>query len=83
MPRIRLERGPVVCERGELAVTPWTRTRGLLGRSGLEPGEGLWIQPTTSIHMFFMRFSIDVVYAAGDGRVLKLVRGIDSKTFPN
>ena len=76
MPRIRLERGPVVCERGVLAVTAWTRSKGLLGRSGLDPDEGLWIQPTGSIHMWFMRFPIDVVYADRDGRVLKLVRGI-------
>ncbi|MGN6379965.1 MAG: DUF192 domain-containing protein [Gaiellales bacterium] len=76
MARIRLERGPVVCEQGELAITAWTRTKGLLGRSGLEPDQGLWIQPTNSIHMLFMRFPIDVVYAAADGRVLKLVRGI-------
>jgi uncharacterized protein len=75
MPRIRLERGPVVCERGELAVTAWTRTRGLLGRSGLADDEGLWI-PTSSIHMFGMRFAIDVIYADREGRVLKLVRGI-------
>jgi uncharacterized protein len=76
MPRFRLERGPIVCDRGELARTPWTRTKGLLGRSGLDPDQGLWIQPTNSIHMFFMRFPIDVVYAAADGRVLKLVRGL-------
>ena len=76
MPRIRLERGPVVCERGVLAVTAWTRSKGLLGRSGLDPDEGLWIQPTGSIHMWFMRFAIDVVYADKEGRVLKLVRGI-------
>jgi uncharacterized membrane protein (UPF0127 family) len=76
MPRIRLERGPVVCERGELAVSAWTRTKGLLGRPGLEADQGLWIQPTNSIHMFFMRFPIDVIYTAADGRVLKLVRGI-------
>ena len=76
MPRIRLERGPVVCERGVLAVTAWTRSKGLLGRSGLDPDEGLWIQPTGSIHRWFMRFAIDVVYADKEGRVLKLVRGI-------
>jgi uncharacterized protein len=76
MPRFRLERGPVVCERGELARTPGTRMKGLLGRPALEPDQGLWIQPTNSIHMFFMRFPVDVVYAAADGRVLKLVRGI-------
>jgi uncharacterized protein len=35
--------------------------------------EGLWIQPTSSIHMWFIRFPIDVVWAAADGRVLKVV----------
>ena len=59
MARIRLERGPVVCERGELATTLWKRTKGLLGRAGLADDEGLWI-PTSSIHMFGMRFAIDV-----------------------
>jgi uncharacterized protein len=76
LPRIRLERGPVVCENGVLAVTAWARSKGLLGRSGLDPDEGLWIQPTGSIHMWFMRFPLDVVYADRDGRVLKLVREI-------
>lgn len=75
MPRIRLERGPVVCEQGVLATTAWTRSKGLLGRSGMAEDEGLWIQPTSSIHMWFMRFAIDVVWAADDGCVLKLVEG--------
>jgi len=73
--RIRLERGPVVCERGELATTLGKRTKGLLGRSGLDDDQGLWI-PTGSIHMWGMRFPIDVVYADREGRVGKLVRGI-------
>ena len=76
MPRIRLERGPVVCERGVLATGAWTRTKGLLGRARMEADEGLWIQPTSSIHMWFMRFPIDVVWAAADGRVLKLVEDL-------
>jgi uncharacterized membrane protein (UPF0127 family) len=76
VPRFRLERGPVMCENGVVAATAWSRSKGLLGRSDLDEQEGLWIQPTSSIHMWFMRFSIDVVWAAGDGRVLKLVEGI-------
>jgi uncharacterized membrane protein (UPF0127 family) len=76
MPRIRLERGPVVCERGELAITMWSRSKGLLGRAGLAKDQGLWIQPTGSIHMWFMRFPIDVIWAGRDGRVLKLTRNI-------
>jgi uncharacterized membrane protein (UPF0127 family) len=59
-----------------MAVTAWTRSKGLLGRSELDPDEGLWIQPTGSIHMWFMRFPIDVVWASADGRVLKLTYGI-------
>jgi uncharacterized membrane protein (UPF0127 family) len=73
VPRFRLERGPVVCEQGVVAATSWSRSKGLLGRRGLGEQEGLWIQPTSSIHMWFMRFAIDVVWAADDGRVLKLV----------
>lgn len=76
MPRFRLERGPVVCEDGVVAATAWSRSKGLLGRAGMGEQEGLWIQPTSSIHMWFMRFPIDVVWAAGDGRVLKLVEHI-------
>ena len=76
MPRIRLERGPVVCERGVIAKTAWTRSKGLLGRSSIGEDEGLWIQPTSSIHMWFMRFAIDVIWAAEDGRVLKVTEEI-------
>ena len=50
--------------------------KGLLGRASLDPDEGIWIEPASSIHMWFMRFPIDVVYAARDGLVLKVVHGI-------
>ena len=36
--------------------------RGLLGRSGLEEGEGLFLKPCGSVHTLFMRFPIDVVF---------------------
>ena len=68
--------GAVVCERCRLAVNPLTRMRGLLGRSGLEPGEGMLFWPTGSVHMFFMRFAIDVVFCDGDLVVLDVVRGL-------
>jgi uncharacterized protein len=76
VPRFRLERGPIVCEQGVVAASSWSRSKGLLGRSGLGEQEGLWIQPTSSIHMWFMRFPIDVIWAADDGRVIKLVVNI-------
>lgn len=51
----------------------WARVRGLLGRRGLRAGEGLWIEPCSSIHMFFMRFAIDAVFTDCDGRVVRVV----------
>ena len=54
------------------ADTPETRKKGLLGRSSLSSGEGLWIVPCQSIHMFFMRFPIDLVYIDRKNRVRKV-----------
>lgn len=46
----------------EVADTLWTRTKGLLGRKQLAHDRALWIRPCNSIHTFFMKFSIDVVF---------------------
>jgi uncharacterized membrane protein (UPF0127 family) len=54
--------GVVVADRLRSADTHWTRLRGLLGTSGLAPGEGLWIRPCRQVHMFGMRYPIDVVF---------------------
>ena len=68
--------GDVFVPKLEIAATPWQRMRGLLGRDGLAPGEGMLIKHCWSIHTFFMRFAIDVVYLNGDGRVLKIVENL-------
>lgn len=53
-----------------------SRNRGLLGRSELAPGTALVIAPSNSVHTFFMKFPIDLVYARRDGRVVKVRRGV-------
>jgi uncharacterized membrane protein (UPF0127 family) len=68
--------GTVVSDRCHIADTPRTRMRGLLGRSGLEPGESMLFRPAGSIHMLFMRFAIDVVFCDDDLIVLKVVSGL-------
>lgn len=65
----------VVCE---LADTPLRRLRGLLGRGGLDPGEGILLRPAPAIHTCFMRFSIDAVFV---DRGLKVV-GISESVRP-
>jgi uncharacterized membrane protein (UPF0127 family) len=66
----------VVCERCLVAETPFARMRGLLGRRGLESGEGLLLRPASSVHTFCMRFAIDVVFLGRDGEVLKVAQRV-------
>ena len=68
--------GYVVCDQCGVAATFRARLRGLLGRSGLAPGEGLLLRPTNSIHTFFMRFPIDVVFLDRNGVVVKRVSNL-------
>jgi uncharacterized protein len=65
-------RGRVLCERCTVADRPHTRLRGLLGRPGLLPGEGLLLRPSPSIHTWFMRFPIDAVFVDADGTVVRI-----------
>jgi uncharacterized protein len=63
-------RGRVVCDSCAVADRPIGRLRGLLGRAGLAPGEGLLLRPAPSIHTWFMRFPIDAVFLDADLCVL-------------
>jgi uncharacterized membrane protein (UPF0127 family) len=67
-----LTRQTVLATRLEVADTGPKRSKGLLGRNGLEPGGGLWIVPCESVHTFFMRFPIDLVYLDRRNRVRKV-----------
>lgn len=68
-----LTRGTTVGDRIRVARSTKDRTVGLLRTPALNPGEGLWIERSPSIHMFFMRYAIDAVFVAADGRVTKIV----------
>jgi uncharacterized membrane protein (UPF0127 family)/protein-S-isoprenylcysteine O-methyltransferase Ste14 len=67
----------VLADRLRVADTHWTRLRGLLGTRELEPGEGLWIRPCSQVHMFGMRYPLDVVFLADAGRVLRVVEALE------
>jgi len=68
--------GRVLAERLEVASATLERMRGLLGRDGLPPGGGMLIERCYSIHTFFMRFSLDVIFLDSDGMVRKVVQNL-------
>jgi len=71
-----LTRGTTVAERCRVATSLRDRTVGLLATAGLAPGDGLLIERTQSIHMFFMRFPIDVIFTDRGARVTRTVTGL-------
>lgn len=77
MPELRTADGKVVCARCDVASSWWKRFAGLMGRSSLDPDEGMLFPHTGSIHMFFMRFPIDAVFCDADLRVVKVVRALE------
>ena len=63
----------VICERCLVADGPLVRMRGLLGRRDLPPEEGILLQPASSVHTWFMRFPIDVVFLDREMSVVRVV----------
>lgn len=71
---LNLSRGTVLCERLEIAESMAAQSKGLLGRDGLDPGSGMLFEnhsflPLMWMHMFFMRFAIDIVFLDQANRV--------------
>ena len=48
------------------------RLRGMLGRPAPRPGEGLLLTPCSSVHMYGMRFPLDVAFLDGSGAVVAI-----------
>jgi len=67
--------GRSLLERMRFARSLATRTRGLLGRRSLPAGEGLAFREK-SIHMFFMRMSLDIVFCDADLQVVRVVHDL-------
>ena len=64
--------GCVLAEQGELARSFWRRGMGLMGRTSLPEGYALIIYPEWSIHTFFMRLPIDVLFVGPNNQVVGL-----------
>lgn len=58
------------------ADTLFSRTKGLLGRSCLPKGEGLWIKRCNSIHTAFMKFPIDVLFVDKNLKVVSVYENL-------
>ncbi len=72
--------GKIVAEEVKVADSFWTKFRGLMFRKNFKCGEAMvfdFKKPARySIHMFFVRFPIDLVYLDGSSKVVEIREGI-------
>ena len=66
-----VNRETLVAEHLLAAFDSTSRNTGLLAHDSMPEMTALVIAPTFAIHTFFMKFPIDVVFVAKDGRVVK------------
>ncbi len=69
-------RATTVAEPVRVATSSVDRSVGLLRTPEVRPGEGLWIERSPSIHMFFMPYAIDAVFVSKNLRVTKVVSNL-------
>ena len=66
----------VILNQIEIADTFYNRFKGLMGRKNLDEGSGMKINPCNSIHCFFMRIPIDVLFVSREHTVIKIITGM-------
>ncbi len=71
---LKKKSGEVVLADLREAIGWWALQRGLLGRSGLDEGEGLLLSGCGCVHSMFMKFPIGLIYLDRDLCVVKIVR---------
>lgn len=59
-----------------VAADPLARLLGLAGLRALPSASALLLPRTRSIHTLGMRFALDLVWIDGDGRVVRIDRGV-------
>lgn len=65
--------GSLMLDNLEIADNFFKRFKGLMGRKYLLEKTGLKIAPCNSIHCFFMRIPIDIIFLSKDDMVVKTI----------
>lgn len=65
--------GEVILDNLEIADTFYKRFKGLMGQRELNQGTGLKIDPCNSIHCFFMRIPIDIIFVSKEHAVVEII----------
>ncbi len=69
-------RNTILVEQLRVADSFFKRLKGLLGTDELPVGDALLIRPCNAIHMFGMRYALDIVFVSRENVVLQIIRAL-------
>ena len=76
---INTSNNSIISENVEIADSYFKRLIGLMCTQELSVNNALHIIPCSSIHTFFMNYSIDVIYLDMNNRIIHIDEGIEPK----
>ena len=69
---VSLKDQTIIADKCHVAECFFERFKGLIGRTGLEPGQAMMFPRCNSIHMWFMSLTIDVVFLRAQGTAWRI-----------
>lgn len=68
--------GEVICHKMAVATNIFSRMLGLMFSKDLPECDGFLLSPCNSIHTFFMRYSLDILFLDKDFKIVKVIYGL-------
>jgi uncharacterized membrane protein (UPF0127 family) len=69
--RLLTANGETICHKMIMATTHFSRMKGLMFSDSLPDCDGFLIKPCNSIHTFFMRYPLDILFLDKEFRIVK------------
>lgn len=73
---INKDKNVILAEDVVMANTLFRRIKGLLGKKELKSGQALILKPCDSVHTFFMRFPIDVLFVDKSNKIIEAIASL-------
>jgi uncharacterized membrane protein (UPF0127 family) len=71
--KLQTKAGEILCHKMILATDALSRMKGLMFSAELPECDGFLITPGNSIHTFFMRYSLDIVFLDRNFKIVKVI----------
>ena len=81
MQLLNISKGITLAQEVILAEKFWGRFKGLIGTSKLPENKALLIKPCSSIHTWFMKYPIDVIFLDCDNQIVHILHAIAPYRF--